>query len=294
MTDSRVALRLVPCTVCGGEAHQPLYADELQGRAPPVDYDFSAETRKTFAIVRCRGCGHVFTNPMPSLHGVYEETVDQVYVASEPQRRRTAQSALRAIRAHAPGGRLLDVGCATGVFLDEAAAFFDVEGIELSEWAATRAARRHTVHRTPLAEFEPREPFDVVTLFGVIEHFDDPHAEIAAAARLLAPGGLIVVYTGDVAAWLPRLMGKRWWWFQGMHLHYFSRRTLSRLLRRCGFEVVAHQTYEVNFQLFSLAKSLSRYSLGRLAAPLLGLRPIRDLMVPLRLSGEMLLLARRA
>lgn len=284
----------VPCNLCGGDQFTLLYEDELGDEAPLVDYDFRPETRKTFAIVRCSECGLVFTNPMPDLRGAYQDVVDPIYLASETQRRETARHVLRAIRAHVPeGGRLLDVGCNTGLFLDEAAQSFAVEGVELSQWAAAEAARRHTVHTVPISELRLDSLFDVVTLFGVIEHFDNPMRELQAIARVLKPGGLFVVYTGDVDAWLPRLLGKRWWWFQGMHLFYFSLRTLSRMLNRAGFDVVAHANHVVYFQMFSLAKSLNRYAIGRLLGPILNLPVLKNRLVGLRLSGEMLIFSRR-
>lgn len=284
----------VPCNLCGGEKFDLLYEDELGNDLPLVDYDFRPETRKTFAIVRCLNCGLVFTNPMPELCGAYQDVVDPIYLASEKQRRQTARQALRAIHRLVPGGgRLLDVGCNTGLFLDEAAGSFEVEGVELSQWAAAEAAKRHKVHTVPISKLDLGPSFDVVTLFGVIEHFDDPMSELQAIARVLKPGGLFVVYTGDVEAWLPRLLGKKWWWFQGMHLYYFSFRTLGLMLKRAGFDVIGRSNFTVYFQLFSLAKSLNRYALGRILGPLLNSSVLRDRIIGLRLSGEMLVFCRR-
>jgi SAM-dependent methyltransferase len=289
-----VPKRLIPCNLCGSERFETLFPDELGAELPLVDYDFRPETRKTFEIVRCTGCGLVFTNPMPDLRTAYQDVVDPIYLASQEQRRQTARHALQGILKHVPaGGRLLDVGCNTGLFLDEAASSFRVEGVELSQWAAAEAAKRHTVHTVPISELDLPASFDVVTLFGVIEHFDDPLRELQAMARVLKPGGLFVVYTGDVDAWLPRLLGKRWWWYQGMHLYYFSLKTLTRMLDKAGFDVVANTNHVVYFQLFSLAKSLNRYAVGRLVSPALNWPFLKHRMVGLQLSGEMLVYSRR-
>lgn len=281
----------IPCNLCGGSQFTPLFEDELGDTLPPVDYNFRPETRKTFAIVRCSVCGLIFTNPMPNLHAAYEDVVDPIYLASERQRRETARHVLGRIQSLVPEarGRLLDVGCNTGLFLDEAASFFDVEGVELSQWAAMEAAKRHTVHVRPISELGMEAKFDVVTLFGVIEHFEDPMRELLAIARVIKPGGLFVIYTGDVSAWLPRLLGKRWWWYQGMHLYYFSFHTLRAMLGRAGFDVIERDNQVVHFQLFSLANSLARYAIGRLLRPILNLPILKDRMVSLKLSGEMLI-----
>ncbi|MCY3017891.1 MAG: class I SAM-dependent methyltransferase [Planctomycetota bacterium] len=244
-------------------------------------------------MVKCASCGFLYTNPMPSVAECYEEHRDETYIRSCPQRRRTADHAVSILRRYQPSGRLLDIGCATGIFLDSAARFYQVEGLELSRWAYEEAAKRHKVHNVPLDRLKVDKPFDIATLFGVIEHFEDPYSAMQCVARLLRPGGLLVVYTGDVDSWLPRWLGKKWWWFQGMHLCYFSRRTCELLLSKCGFDTVHVGTLCVYFQLYSLGVSLKRYRLGALMSPLLNLPGLRRIMVPVKLSGEMLLLARR-
>jgi SAM-dependent methyltransferase len=285
--------RQVPCNLCGSERFAILYPDELGDVAPSVDYNFSPQTRKTFQIVRCDSCGLIFTNPMPSLESVYEETRDETYLRSRAQRLRTAEHVVEQIRRFRPDGTLLDIGCATGILLDAASRHFAVEGIELSRWAREEAARRHKVYDQPLGALKLDKQYDVVTLMGVIEHFEDPTREILAINRALRPGGLFVLYTGDADAWLPRLLGKKWWWYQGMHLFYFSRRTCSALLDKCGFDthlVATHRTY---FQLFSLAVSLRRYWIGTALEPVMRLPGLRNVMIPLQLSGEMLMFAQK-
>ncbi len=281
----------VPCNLCGSERYAELYPDELHGDRPRVDYDFMPHARRTYRIVKCDSCGLIFTNPMPALQASYAETEDEIYLNSRPQRFKTAERCVERIRQHKKDGRLLDVGCSTGVLLDAASRHFDVEGVELSEWARAQASLRHKVHNRPLRELDLDQQYDVVTLMGVIEHFEDPTAEIRAIHRVLKPGGLFVVYTGDVDAWLPRVLGKKWWWYQGMHLFYFSRKTCTALIDKCGFDLVADDTHCTYFQLYSLGISLKRYRIGLLLNPLFNIPYFKNAMVPLKLSGEMLMFA---
>lgn len=206
---------------------------------------------------------------------------------------RTAEKCVDRIRRFKKGGRLLDVGCSTGIFLDAASRYFSVEGIELSRWAYQEASARHAVYDAPLSKLDLAAQYDVVTLLGVIEHFEDPAHEIRAIHRVLRPGGLLVIYTGDVNAWLPRLLGKTWWWYQGMHLFYFSRKTCAALLNKCGFRVIRSDTHRSYFQLFSLGISVKRYWIGQVLNPLFELPILRNAMIPLRLSGEMLMFAEK-
>ncbi len=283
--------RQLPCNLCGSERCSELYPDELGAAAATVDYDFSPQTRHTYRIVKCDACGLIFTNPMPALQASYEETRDETYLRSKPQRLRTARRCVDRIRRFKQGGDLLDVGCSTGILLDAASEFFTVEGIELSQWAYEEASARHTVYNRSLRELDLGKQYDVVTLMGVIEHFEDPTAEISAISDVLKPGGLCVVYTGDVDAWLPRLLGKKWWWYQGMHLFYFSRRSCAGLLAKCGFDVAGTNNHCTYFQLYSLGISLKRYRVGLLFNPLFNLPLVKNVMLPLKVSGEMLMFA---
>jgi 2-polyprenyl-3-methyl-5-hydroxy-6-metoxy-1,4-benzoquinol methylase len=94
----------------------------------------------------------------------------------------------------------LDVGRATGDCLEVARAQgYHVEGIELSNWSSTIARERGlVVHQESLATFAATRAarYDVVTLWGVIEHFAEPVAEMRRLRKLLRPGGLLVLWTG--------------------------------------------------------------------------------------------------
>ena len=281
----------IPCNLCGSTDYEVLYSDELEMKAATVDYNFCPDTRKTYQIVKCPKCGIIYTNPMPSIETSYHDTKDETYLRSKKQRVRTAEHLMKKILCYKSGGRLLDVGCSTGIQLDAASKHFDVEGIELSHWAYREASSRHKVHNVTLSELDLCEQFDVVTLIGVIEHFEDPVRELQLIHRALKPGGLFVIYTGDVDAWLPRLLGKKWWWYQGMHVFYFSLKTCKAMLDKCGFKVIRNGMHCSYFEVYSLGNSLKRYKLGLLLNPLFNLPGIKNLMIPVKLSGEMLLFA---
>lgn len=282
------------CPVCADPRWSIVYPDELGGEPPTVDYAFSPRTRLTYRIVECETCSHRFVHPLPELQELYEENEDVTYIRSEPQRRRSARTWLRFVRHYAPEAKsLIDIGCATGFFLDEARKEMRVEGVELSRWAADLAAVRHQVHRQPVSRLRLESRFDTATMWGVIEHLVDPRHELAAVHSLLEPGGMLFVYTGDRSALIPRLLGKKWWWYQGMHIQYFSRSTLSRLLNDSGFSVVAVRNLPIYFSLASLGQSLNRYSLAKPLVRVLKSFPAAGHLVRITLSGEMVIVARR-
>ena len=122
---------------------------------------------------------------------------------------------------------------------------------------------------------------------------ENPASEIQAAKAHLVKNGLLFVYTGDRSASLPRILGKRWWWYQGMHIQYFTKSSLQRLLVSEGVEIVDTQRLPMFFSLHSLGQSLNRYKLASPFVWLLQRFPKNRIFLRLRLSGEMLLVARK-
>lgn len=282
----------IKCNICDSSKYIILYKDELGDDVPPLDYNFSPKSRKTYQIVKCNSCGLIYTNPMPmNIYAFYKDTVDEIYLATKKQRLQGAKKVVQEILKFKKGGNLLDIGCATGYFLDVASEYFNVTGIELSEWAFKEAAKRHEVYNMPLSGIEFTKKFDVITLFGVIEHLTNPSKELDLISSCLKQSGLVVIYTPDIGGWLPRLLGKKWWNFMGMHLYYFSKETCKGLLEKCGFSVIKIMNYTHYFQLNSLGISMKRYHIGKIVSPILNLPFIKDIIIPLKLSGEMLVFA---
>jgi 2-polyprenyl-3-methyl-5-hydroxy-6-metoxy-1,4-benzoquinol methylase len=150
------------------------------------------------------------------------------------------------LKRYAHSGRLLDVGCATGYFLNAARLDFETQGIELSEWAAlyARERLRLDVVNAGLDEASlPAEHFDVVTLNDVIEHFTDPRAALLRIQGLLRPGGLLYLVTPNIESLSARILRGRWWGLRPAHVFYFSPATLTALLRETGFEVELVKSY---------------------------------------------------
>lgn len=163
--------------------------------------------------MRCRACGHRFTDPVPTddeLKSMYDDGYfsDEGgwvcgfwkggYVDNEPNLRREARDALAQLGPPTRKcARLLEVGAAGGFFLDEARrAGYDVIGIELNPKMAEFGRRRLALDlRCELFEAAPfeLESFDVLVAQDVLEHVREPELFVRRAAELLRPGGVFFV-----------------------------------------------------------------------------------------------------
>jgi SAM-dependent methyltransferase len=140
-------------------------------------------------------------------------------------------------------GRLLDVGCATGLFMLEAQKKnFKVNGIDVSKYAIDIAKQRFgkNVTQTSFEKANIRKnTYDVITLFDVIEHVSDPRKVLKKIKNILNENGLLVINTGDTDSLMAKLQGKNWHFFiPPQHFFYFSQRNLTTLLVELGFKVV--------------------------------------------------------
>jgi 2-polyprenyl-3-methyl-5-hydroxy-6-metoxy-1,4-benzoquinol methylase len=265
-----MTLVATPCAVCGGITFDPMFPSTIRDpEADPAAYFSSSRRRAGYlTIVKCRTCGLVMTNPRDddaTLAKVYAQLKDTVYDAEEGNRRRTALDHLDMVRTHRPEpARLLDVGCATGVFADAAReGGWDATGLDASAWAVQRARERYprtrfTAGALEEAQIEPAS-FEVVTLWDVLEHVRSPAETLHRVRSWLVPGGHLFLNLPNADSGVARVMGRAWVLLLREHLWYFSPSTIGRLLPGTGFDLVAIRPNYVRFSLANIAGRLGQY-----------------------------------
>jgi SAM-dependent methyltransferase len=242
-------LEHVACNLCGADDAATIYeARRLDGHARDLvtTYRASGDELLVDRLVRCRRCGLEYVDPRPrgaDIIDAYSDGTDPTYVSQVDARERTFAAAVARIESLQPGrGRLLDVGTAAGAFLAAARARgWEVDGCEPNRWMAEWGSRHYGLNIRPGDIFEQDyRPggFDVVTLWDVIEHTPDPSRVVAHVAKLIRPGGLLVINYPDRGSWIARLLGRKWPFLSSVHLFYFTRRTMRMLLERHGFAVI--------------------------------------------------------
>ena len=201
-----------------------------------------------FAVVACARCSLVFLSPRLVAPRMMELYQDAAYWNSEVEGRgydeylevranwiRTFRRRLREIERHRAPGRVLDVGCGPGFFVEAAReAGWDAWGIDPSEYAVS-LARRSLGERVSVGVVEasghPPAGFDLVTAFDAFEHVYEPLRFLDAAHALLRPGGVLAITTPDVTSLLARISGRGWVSFKiPEHVYYWSPATIRRAL----------------------------------------------------------------
>ena len=138
-----------------------------------------------------------------------------------------------------PPGRLLDVGCGLGYLLSGVDPKWDRHGVEISEYAAEKAEQYgEIIHADLMSAGYPDRFFDVVTLYHVIEHMENPERELLEIKRVLKPGGWLIVGTPNFDSACARRFGDKFRMLHDVtHISLFSAESLRRLLEDNGFSV---------------------------------------------------------
>ena len=243
LLDTEVVLA---CNICGSQQIQKLDTD--------------------FNLCRCNLCGYVFDSPRPSfaeISAFYSQAGKyDGWLKEEQARDMLWKRRLKKLLQSGARGRLLDIGAGYGQFLHHAQPYFsEVTGTEVSESAVALAKKKYGLMLLAgqVEDLDlPRQSFNTITLFHVLEHVLDPCMLIHRCHALLrAQGTLIIAVPNDVLAWTSKIkkVGKRFGLrsFQKfspklgisragasreIHLSHFTPTVLRRLLENSGLHIV--------------------------------------------------------
>jgi SAM-dependent methyltransferase len=287
-------MELISCKLCGSNE----YRTKLVGR------DLSLHLEGTFDIVECVECGLVYLNPRPTRQEVealypfesYDQYIPALAEVGSWFRRLDWGYGLskraRKVARWKKAGRLLDVGCATGSFLESMQRHGDwqVCGVELNPHAV-QYVREHLgipVHQGMLEEVGlPDDSFDVVTMWHVLEHVFDPVSTLHEVARILKPGGIFLYHVPQLDSFDARLFGGYWIGYEiPRHTFIWSQKTLKKLMALTGFRIVEMCSFYGSYSAwassirFWLRDKLGREGLRELLEKILFSMPMRLAFAP--------------
>lgn len=227
-------LKNINCNLCGQNNFRTLQAD------------------KSFEVVKCKNCGLIFITPLPEGDKLFNHYDKEYYAPWLKEqfisRKRMWKRRLKEVQSFKKTGKLLDVGCGTGLFLNEAKRNgWDVYGTEVSKYALDHAkdAFGIEIFGGELKENNfPDNFFDVITFWHVLEHTKDPLGNLTEARRILKSNGILIVavpnirnYIYKIAYMLIKLKRAKLFSLSDreIHLYHFSVSSLKKMVEKAGF-----------------------------------------------------------
>ena len=233
----------VACDLCGHDQSRHLF------EAKDTNYGIPG----TYPIVQCLNCDLVFQNPRPSpaeISAFYPTKTYHPFKALNqheaptptPLQRKRAALLTSLSRV----GRVLDVGCGSGLFLLAMSELgWECQGVEPNHAAAEFAAKAYQlqVQKGDIFTKKPSQEYDLITLWDVLEHTHSPKQVLLYAEKLLRPGGILAASVPNWGGIEQRLFRERWIAVDApRHLYHFTISTLSALLAVCGFDSMILKT----------------------------------------------------
>ncbi len=257
-----LSLETATCPVCMSEG-TPVY----------LQRDLLCSVDGEFGQRHCRDCGLFFLSPRVPENGIGRcypanylpylptPTNGLVYKLAAtlgfPYRRR------KIVERFATSGRILDVGCGNGFFLETLEPEkWEKFAMDIAQYCSLEGDVQFHAgqfdHEKP-----PLEQLDVITLWHVFEHLYHPDQALSHAADLLAPGGHLFLAIPDLHCLERRIFGKAWaGWDTPRHLATYSRRSLEILLGRAGLRLLAVLPDYCGGQLLALNIEMALRSAG--------------------------------
>lgn len=162
-------------------------------------------------------------------------------------------------------GRALDLGCATGFFLEALESKgWDAYGIDISKFAVKAAKEKFgdkVLNNVIENSNFPESYFNLITMWDYLEHTSNPRRVIAICQKILKPKGFLILTTPDRGSLMAKITGERWMGYKDKeHLFYFSKKTLKNLLLRQGFIIKKMQYAGKYVSIDLLTKRLYLYA----------------------------------
>ena len=234
-------LEKIKCPVCNSSDHRLVFNAK----------DLRLKTCKDiFCVVSCANCGFLFLNPRP----VKEEAINFYppdFNREGPTLMRRAlgaclmpieNSMIRMLKKHKKSGKLLDIGCGSGRFMQVMGKHgFDVWGCELnadSKAFAPKTLDGRILYGDLVECSFPAKSFDLITMFQSLEHMNNLEEVLKEVKRILKDDGIVYIYVPNMKFFEFRLFGPYYYNLEvPRHLYFFTRDSINKLLRTHGFKV---------------------------------------------------------
>jgi 2-polyprenyl-3-methyl-5-hydroxy-6-metoxy-1,4-benzoquinol methylase len=255
------------CPVCDGSN----FADYLELQ----DYFLSKEK---FRLTKCLRCGLLHTMPQPHSKALARYYNSAEYTSHNTSKRSlknllymqarkfAISQKLRMIEKYIIKGKIFDIGGGTGEFLNHCRKRgWGVSGVEPNSIAREKAFVTHGLKLFDSDEILAAEweSMNVITMWHVLEHMEDPAKQFQTNNQLLKPDGLLVVALPNYESWDAYHYGKFWAAYDvPRHLFHFSQRSMAQLSERTGFRIEEIRPLKMDAYYISLLSE--KYTHGKM------------------------------
>ena len=226
-----------------------------------------------YMIHRCDACKAFFLTPYPtadelakayddSYYGEGDEKFDEGWIERilDHFRGRRADIFKRSLKG---SGRVLDIGCGNGKFLDmvQERGDFEIHGIEMPGGSAERARQIPNLQLrvgSLQATDHESDSFDAISLFHVFEHLTEPKETLEIISRILKKDGVLIMSFPNIDSWQSRIFKGKWLHIDPpRHLFFFfTPEDFRDLMLGFGFEVVRERHFSIEYNPFGMQQSI--------------------------------------
>ena len=292
------------CENCNSLFHMEMFPAKYAENEDASIYQCTSSGHRTHGrILKCLHCGLVFNetrHDAKKLLDFYSNVEDPTYLKNIDSRFKTFRYNFAKIKPRLPAsGKLLDIGSYCGISLKVAHENgFETLGVEPSKWAAgySEEVMQERVFQGVLRDLPAEEgPFDVITMWDVMEHLPHPVEEMKRIHSRLKPGGVFAFSTLFIDNWYPKIMKERWPWYMDMHLFYFTLDAMNQLLTKAGLQLVHHQKYThvITLEYFFFKLDALGVFGAKFLGDAIGKTSLRNFMIPFSFGDIQLFICKR-
>jgi len=210
-------------------------------------------TGEEFTIVKCKSCGFLFVNPRPDANEISKYYKSEEYISHSNTkkgllnkiyhiiRKRNHQKKYEIISFYKQFGTILDIGCATGEFLNYLKKqSWETMGVEPDLDARNYANNEYGLKVMPetFLNDTSSEKFDVITMWHVLEHVHALEERVQQIKRLLTKNGIATIAVPNAGSYDAQNYGKYWAGYDlPRHIYHFTQESIIKLFEKYNFKL---------------------------------------------------------
>ena len=243
-------LEKIYCPICRSKNYTIIMEDKykkLDYKKIKKIYLSSSNHKLIDQLVKCKECDFVYSNPRIKINLIsigYKNNPDEMFVKQNHYRFKTFLMNFKRILnilkiKNKKNIRILDVGTGGGTFILAAKELnLNIDGLEPNKWLVNFIKNKYKINVYPgtLENFKTKHKYDMICFWDVFEHIGDLNLTLKTCKKILKKDGFILINLPDYGSIFRKILGDKWPFFLNVHLYYFQKKTLKRLMENYNFK----------------------------------------------------------